>query len=105
MNQTVTPPQVDWRALAQAGGHLAVLCGTATLALWSWFHHWPWALTIALVFLHGMASATFANAMHELGHGTVFRTKAGNWIFLRIFSFLGWINFEMFNASHQRHHR
>ena len=43
--------------------------------------------------------------MHELGHGTVFRTKALNAFFVRVFSFLGWINFEMFNTSHARHHR
>jgi fatty acid desaturase len=94
----------DWRAFLQAGGYLGILSCTAGLSLWSW-RHWAWPATALLVFLHGMVSAFFPNAMHELGHGTVFRTKAGNWIFLRLFSFLGWINFEMFNASHQRHHR
>ena len=43
--------------------------------------------------------------MHELGHGTVFLTRALNAFFDRVFGFLGWINFHMFEASHARHHR
>ncbi len=67
--------------------------------------HWPiWSL-LPLIFLHGTAFAFQINAVHELGHGTVFRTKFLNACFVRIFAFLGWINFEKFNPSHARHHR
>merc|ERR1719440_1070032 len=43
--------------------------------------------------------------MHELGHGTVFRTKRLNHVSLRIVSFLGWLHPDMFFSSHLRHHR
>jgi fatty acid desaturase len=45
------------------------------------------------------------NAMHELGHGHVFKTKFLNHLFMRIFSFLGWLHPDMFFSSHLRHHR
>lgn len=45
------------------------------------------------------------NAMHELGHGHVFKTKVLNSFFMRIVSFLGWLHPDMFFSSHLRHHR
>ncbi len=123
MAETHIPPVVDWyrtpipsdvfkklhtrsdgRAFAQAGGFLGILLCTAGLSLWSW-HHWAWPITVLLVFLHGTVSSFFPNAMHELGHGTVFRAKWLNWLFLHLISFLGWLHFDVFSASHQRHHR
>jgi len=95
----------DAKGWVQTGGYLAIVIGTATLAFWSWWRQWPWGVTLGLVFLHGMVSAFYTNGMHELGHGTVFKTRALNEFFVRLLSFFGWINFEMFNASHQRHHR
>ncbi|MBW7895012.1 MAG: fatty acid desaturase [Opitutaceae bacterium] len=95
----------DLKAWLQTGGFLAIVLCTGGLAFWSWWHDWHWAATVALVFLHGMVSHFHINGMHELGHGTVFRTKALNAFFVRVVSFLGWLNFETFNASHQRHHR
>ena len=82
-----------------------MLATTGTLAFWSWWHHWAWPLTVLLVFAHGMCSHFYINGMHELGHGTVFRTKVLNAFFVRLVSFMSWVNFEMFDASHQRHHR
>ena len=119
-----TPPVLDWyrtpipsdvfkrlhqrsdaKAFAQAGGFLAVYAATATLAFLSWRLHQPWFVTVPLVFLHGMVASFLVNGMHELGHGTVFRTKALNEFFLRLVSFLGWNHPDLFSASHQRHHR
>lgn len=95
----------DWRAFGQTGGFLAIAASTGGLTFWSWAH-WPWPVTVlCLVFLHGTVSNFYINGMHELGHGTVFRTKWLNSVFLRIISFLGWNHPDMFNASHQRHHR
>lgn len=94
----------DWRALMQTGGYLLILMVTASLALWSW-HHAPWPLTAALVFLHGMGMSFLINGIHELGHGTVFKTKRWNKFFLPIFGFLAWHQYVFFDASHQRHHR
>ena len=52
-----------------------------------------------------MAYSFLPNAMHELGHGTVFKTKALNEFFTRLTGFLGWNNFQYFAESHSRHHR
>ncbi len=94
----------DLRGGAQALGHLGLLAATGAGVLIV-APVWPVWATLLLIFLHGTISAFHINAVHELGHGTVFKTKALNAFFVRIFSFLGWINFEMFNVSHARHHR
>jgi len=94
----------DFKAFVQTVGYLAVLATTVTAALYSG-SHWPWWVTVMLVFLNGMGFAFLINGVHELGHGTVFKTKALNEFFVRVLSFLGWINFHMFQESHMRHHR
>ena len=94
----------DARAWRQTLGYLGIFALTATAALYSSLH-WVLGVTLLLVFVHGMVCAFHINAVHELGHGTVFKTKALNAFFVRVISFLGWINFEMFNISHARHHR
>ena len=94
----------DWRGFLQTGGYLGLITLTASAVLYSG-GHWPVAVTVALLFLHGTFYAFMINGIHELGHGTVFKTKALNAFFDRFLSFLGWQNFEMFEASHVRHHR
>lgn len=94
----------DLRGGAQALGHLGLLAATGAGVLMV-APVWPVWATLLLIFLHGTISSFHINAVHELGHGTVFKTKSLNAFFVRIFSFLGWINFEMFNVSHARHHR
>jgi fatty acid desaturase len=88
----------------QTLGYLGTLAVTGGASLYS-ASHGPWPLTVALIFLHGTCYAFLLNAMHELIHGTVFRTKGLNAFFLRVVSFLGLINFPMFSESHARHHR
>jgi len=94
----------NWRAAVQVLGYLAILGVTATLAWTSlgWAPRWG---TVLLVMLHGSVMAFLINGVHELGHGTVFKTKRLNAIFCHVFAFLGWINHEMFQTSHVRHHR
>jgi len=94
----------DFLGWCQTLGYLGVLVLTASTAMYSAVH-WPWDITVLLVFLHGTVFAFQINAVHELGHGTVFKTKALNQFFERVFAFLGWINFEFFDVSHARHHR
>jgi fatty acid desaturase len=88
----------------QTLGYLAVIVSTGSAVLYSG-GHWPAIVTILLILLHGMMCAFLINAVHELGHNTVFKTKALNAFFTRLFSFIGWVNFEMFDVSHTRHHR
>lgn len=97
-------PCSDGWGLLQSAGYLGTLIVTGTTAFYS-AGHWAVWVTIPLIFLHGMCFAFQINAVHELGHNTVFKTKFLNALFVRIFAFLGWINFEMFNTSHIRHHR
>ena len=92
-----------WGAL-QTLGHLGVLVLTGGSAYYS-AGHWPVPVAILLLFLHGTCFAFQINAVHELGHGTVFKTKFWNEFFVRIYSFFGWINFQHFGVSHARHHR
>lgn len=94
----------DLRGFLQTGGYLGLLACTGTAAIYSAFH-WPWWATLLAVFAHGMVTAFLINGVHELGHGTVFKTKSLNAFFCHVLAFLGWINHEIFQASHTRHHR
>ena len=94
----------DLKAGIQTLGYLALLLLPAGAA-WYSFNHGPWWATVGLVFAYGMAAAFLINAVHELGHGTVFKTKGLNTFFCHLFAFLGWINHELFQSSHIRHHR
>jgi fatty acid desaturase len=88
----------------QSLGYLGLLILTGGTALYA-AGRWPIGVVLLLFLAHGTLCAFLINAVHELGHGTVFRTKFLNAFFVRVFSFFGWINFEMFNTSHARHHR
>ena len=95
----------DLQGWLQAGGHLALvaLSGTLTFLLWS---QQQWLGCILMLFVHGtMASFFVGVAPHELGHGTVFRTKRLNKIFCYLFSLLGWFETFDYNTSHTYHHR
>ena len=94
----------DWLGGLQTLGYLGLLVLTGGAVLYG-AGHWPVGVVLLLIFLHGTCYAFQINAVHELGHGTVFKTKFLNALFVRIFAFLGWVNFEMFNMSHARHHR
>ncbi len=92
------------RAAVQTLGYLGIFATTATLA-WVSLGRAPWWGTALLIFLHGMVASFLINGVHELGHGTVFRTRGLNVFFCHVLAFLGWINHELFQASHVRHHR
>jgi len=94
----------DWLGSLQTLGYLGILLATGCAAYLA-AGRLPWPIVAVLVFLHGTAYAFQINAVHELGHGTVFRTKVWNRFFARVFAFLGWINTEAFHTSHAQHHR
>jgi len=94
----------DKLAFMQAGGYLAAVLATGTLAFLAWMYlSWPWV--VAAVFLHGTVGAFMINGVHELVHGTVFKTKWLNSLFAQVFAFLGWINHYQFWCSHTEHHK
>jgi len=94
----------DVRGLVQTLGYLGLLILTAGLALYGQ-QRWPWWVIIMIVFLHGTVASFTINAVHELVHKSVFRTQVLHEVFVRVFAFLGWLNFEHFYASHMRHHQ
>ena len=62
-------------------------------------------MLIAL-FFHGTVTSFFTGtAPHELGHGTVFKTKWLNKFFLYFFSLIGWWDHFDYASSHTYHHR
>lgn len=95
----------DLSGWKQAGGHLALWLLSAAMVYWCWSSGWWIALVAALMF-HGMVSSFFVGvAPHELGHGTVFKTKWLNTVFLHLFSFISWWDPYDYASSHTYHHR
>ena len=94
----------DLRGAFQAVGHLALAAATGALTYYL-FTRQLWA-AFALAFLfHGGVTSFFSFACHELVHGTVFRTKPLNRLFLRVYAFLAWFNYHDYALSHTYHHR
>ena len=95
----------DLQGWFQAGGHLALFAVTSSFVYLFWAHQIWLAFVIAL-FVHGTVGSFFVGiAPHELGHGTVFRTKQLNKIFLYLFSLLSWWDPFDYASSHTYHHR
>src|SRR5437870_4232684 len=92
----------NFRGFIQTFAYLGLYTLTLAAPLYT-LHRYPIALTILLIFLHGMVTTFMINGVHELGHGAVFRTRWLNRFFDALLSFLGWINHLMFEASHTRH--
>ena len=91
------------KAFLYTGAYLGLitLTGTGIVLLTS---RAAWWVIAVLLFAHGTIFNFMVNGFHELSHGTVFRTRWLNELFLRVFSFLGWFSFVHFRASHTRHH-
>ncbi|MCY4465312.1 MAG: fatty acid desaturase [Chloroflexi bacterium] len=95
----------DAQAWLQAGGHFALFLLTGALILACWLNEW-WLPFLLALFAHGtIASFFIGTAPHELGHGTVFKTKIWNKIFLYLFSLIGWWDPFDYASSHTYHHR
>ena len=95
----------DLQGWLQAGGHLALFAITGTLVYLFWAQQ-MWLGFILALFIHGTSASFFEGiAPHELGHGTLFRTKSLNKFFLYLFSLLGWWNPIDYDNSHNYHHR
>ncbi len=95
--------RTDWQGLLQALGYLALLgvSGASVCVAWG---RAPWYALAALIAAHGTFFAFLLNGFHELVHGTVFKSKWLNALFLDVFSFLSWNNPVAFRASHTQHH-
>lgn len=95
----------DAQGWFQAGGHLGLWILTGALVYYFWSQS-LWIAMLVALFCHGTVASFFIGiAPHELGHGTVFKTKRLNQIFLYIYSCLGWWDLFDYAASHTYHHR
>ena len=95
----------DLQGLFQAGGHLAMFAATGAVSFYCWSEE-LWLGFAAGLFAHGtVGSFMLGVAPHELGHGTVFRTKWLNKLFLYVFSLLTWWDPFDYASSHTYHHR
>ena len=95
----------DAQGWFQAGGHLALFIITASLVFYSWSQE-LWLAFLLALFCHGTVTTFFRGvAPHELGHGTVFKTKWLNKFFMYLFSLIGWWDHFDYASSHTYHHR
>ncbi|MEM7113602.1 MAG: fatty acid desaturase [Chloroflexota bacterium] len=95
----------DLQGWIQAGGHLGIWIVTGLL-VYSFWAQQNWLAFFVALFAHGTVASFFVGiAPHELGHGTVFRTKRLNKIFLYLFSLLSWWDPFDYASSHTYHHR
>ncbi len=95
----------DAQGWFQAGGHLAFFILTGTLVYLFWSQQ-QWLGFLLALFAHGTVASFFVGvAPHELGHGTVFRTKWLNKFFMYLFSLISWWDPFDYASSHTYHHR
>ena len=95
----------DRRGWIQAGGHFALFCMTGAMVYLFWLQS-MWVLFVLALFAHGTFGSFYrGTAVHELGHGTVFKTKWLNDFFLYLLSLMSWWNPFDYAASHTYHHR
>ncbi len=95
----------DAQGWFQAGGHIALFVATGTVTYLFWVQQ-AWLGFLVALWLHGTVGSFFVGvAPHELGHGTVFRTKWLNKFFMYFFSLLSWWDPFDYGSSHTYHHR
>jgi fatty acid desaturase len=96
----------DARGILQSGSFLLIFLGSVFLSCF-FFSRRSWIPMAAAMYFnllfHGFVG--MEAAVHELSHGTPFRSKWLNEFFYRLFSFLSWNNYVHFRASHMLHHQ
>ena len=76
------------RGLLHAVPFLLLLGATGTLCYWA-FSQKLWVLLAFALYFHGTFYGFFGNALHELSHNTVFRSK---WLNVAFTAFFGWMS-------------
>ena len=94
----------DRKGYYQSITHIGLWTITGLLSFY-FFKKEFWEGFIITLSLHGLVGSHFSHAHHELCHGTVFKTKYLNTLFLNIFSLLGFLNYHIYKMSHTYHHR
>lgn len=94
----------DLKGFLQSYSFIGLLLLTGGLALYG-VGNWPWWVVLAIVFMHGTFCHFMLNGVHELSHGSVFKTKWLNQVTMKILGVMGLHNDIIFQQSHRRHHR
>ena len=96
----------DWKGLAQSLGFLATIAATGTLAYLAFLHE-RWILMALALYVHGGIYGFFGNALHELSHFTVFKSKWLSRLMINVYGWFLWpYNPYLYRASHFFfHHR
>ena len=95
----------DKQGWIQAGGHVLLYLLLATLTITCWVAGATVAFWLCLWCVGFVATFFKGTAAHELGHGTVFKTKSLNTLFLHCVSVISWWDPYDYAASHTYHHR
>lgn len=95
----------NWRGLIQCGSFLLLYLLTLSGGIYL-FRQQLWIPLVIVCYVHSILVnfMGWGAAVHELSHGTVFKTKWLNELFLYLFSLLSWNNPEYFRVSHTNHH-
>lgn len=95
----------DKRGWIQTGGHVGLYLALVALTVDCWANQ-SWILFVLSWWCLGFVATFFkGTAAHELGHGTVFKTKALNNWFLHAICLISWWDPYDYGASHTYHHR
>ena len=94
------------RGLLQTGSFLSIYAGLIYLSYFFFVRH-LWIPMVATCYVHSVFHCFMGMeaAVHELSHGTPFKTKKLNEFFYRLFCFLTWNNYLHFRISHTNHHQ
>ena len=96
----------DLKGFLQAGSFLLVFIATTSISFYFFWRH-LWVPMVIFCYLHSVfhQMVGMSAAVHELNHGTVFKTRRINEFFYKLFCFLTWNNPVHFRASHALHHQ
>ena len=102
----------DFRGWMQTSCHLGLFFITGLSAYAAFLNidagNWPWAVPLLIValFVHGTIGPFMGLiAIHELQHRTVFRSRALNAFFEKVYAFLSWSDYIWYQQSHTIHHQ
>lgn len=96
----------DWKALAHLIPHILLVIILGVFSYWS-FMNLPLYVSvfIYLVFANVFNFLGQSAAIHELSHGTVFKTKTLNRFFINVLGFITWSDHIFYKNSHMKHHQ
>ena len=93
----------DVKGFLFAFGQLVIFAGLGYL-VHRFFVRQYWLAFALTLWVYGTVRGVASSGGHELAHGTVFKTRWLNSLFLHIHAVLVWFNFHHYKMSHTYHH-